>query len=85
MSTFDLNYSVLTRALYSCPIKIRGVVLAVLQFVNKEGEEREEREEGFTIEDGLQVELFSSYLGLALHHVKLYEKIRKNEAKSSVC
>ena len=59
--------------------------MAVLQFVNKEGEEREEREEGFTIEDGLQVELFSSYLGLALHHVKLYEKIRKNEAKSSVC
>ena len=56
--------------------------MAVLQFVNKEGEEREE---GFTIEDGLQVELFSSYLGLALHHVKLYEKIRKNEAKSSVC
>ena len=55
--------------------------MAVLQFVNKEGEEGEE---GFTSEDGLQVDLFSSYLGLALHHVKLYDKIRKNEAKSSV-
>ena len=38
----------------------------------------------FTEEDGQLVEQFSAYLGLALHHAKLYDKIRKNEAKCNV-
>ena len=54
----------------------------MLQFVNKE--EGEEGEEIFSQEDGDLVELFAAYIGLALHHAKLYDKIRKNQAKSCV-
>ena len=70
-----------TKSLYTSPITVRGTVLAVLQFVNKEAQEDIIR---FSREDEEVVEQFSAYLGLALHHAKLYDKIRKNEAKTSV-
>ena len=87
MRLSDLQTGFRTRALYSTPLIIRGTVLAVLQFVNKEeGEEGEEEggEKIFSQEDGDLVDLFAAYIGLALHHAKLYDKIRKNQAKSCV-
>ena len=83
MRPCDLQTGFRTRALYSTPLIIRGTVLAVLQFVNKE-EEEEGGERIFSQEDGDLVELFAAYIGLALHHAKLYDKIRKNQAKSIV-
>ena len=74
----DEQTGVTTRSLYTSPIIVRGTVLAVLQLVNKEGPAR------FSREDEEVVEQFSAYLGLSLHHAKLYDKIRKNEAKTSV-
>ena len=71
-----------TKALYSTPLTIRGTVLGVLQFVNKDPEDGGQKI--FSEEDGEMVELFAAYIGLALHHAKLYDKIRKNQAKSSV-
>ena len=71
-----------TRALYSTPLTIRGTVLGVLQFVNKDPEGSGRKI--FSTEDGELVELFAAYIGLALHHAKLYDKIRKNQAKSNV-
>ena len=68
--------------MYSTPLTIRGTVLGVLQFVNKDQEDSGQKI--FSEEDGETVELFAAYIGLALHHAKLYEKIRKNQAKFSV-
>ena len=38
----------------------------------------------FNKEDGEIIEHFSAYIGLALHHAKIYDKIRKNEMKTIV-
>ena len=68
----------MTRTLFSSPILIRGQVLGVLQFVNKM--------DGlvFSQEDAELVENFAAYIGLAVHHAKIYDKIRRNENKTSV-
>ena len=67
-----------TKTLLSFPIKVRGEVVGVLQFVNKM--------DGlvFSQEDVELVEHFAAYIGLAVHHAKLYDKIRRNENKTSV-
>ena len=67
-----------TVTLYSVPIMVRGAVLGVLQFVNKLGGLT------FTAEDGDTIDMFACYIGLALHHAKLYDKIRKSESKTHV-
>ena len=67
-----------TTTLYSVPIMVRGAVLGVLQFVNKLGGLT------FTPEDGDTIDMFACYIGLALHHAKLYDKIRKSESKTHV-
>ena len=67
-----------TTTLYSVPIMVRGAVLGVLQFVNKLGGLT------FTAEDGDTIDMFACYIGLALHHAKLYDKIRKSESKTHV-
>ena len=64
--------------MYSVPIIIRGHVLGVLQFLNK----RENLL--FNQEDGELIDNFVAYIGLALHHAKLYDKIRKVETKAMV-
>ena len=74
----ETGYS--TRTLFSLPIIIRGQVLGVLQFLNKISD----TEECFNKEDGEVIEHFSAYIGLALHHAKIYDKIRKNEMKTIV-
>ena len=47
--------------------------------VNKVGEEP-----SFSAEDEEAFRLFSVYCGLALHYAKLYDKIRRSEAKLKV-
>ena len=64
--------------MYSVPIIIRGHVLGVLQFLNKRENQL------FTQEDGELIENFVAYIGLALHHAKLYDKIRRSEQKYKV-
>ena len=83
MITLDINVFLhqtgyTTKTLYSVPIIIRGQVLGVLQFVNKMEDLH------FNKEDGEIIEHFSAYIGLALHHAKIYDKIRKNEMKTIV-
>ncbi|XP_023215488.1 probable 3',5'-cyclic phosphodiesterase pde-5 [Centruroides sculpturatus] len=66
-----------TRNLLCMPIYLRNTVIGVVQMVNKEeGLFNEEDEESFSI--------FSIYCGLALHHAKLYDKIRRSEQKYKV-
>ncbi len=38
----------------------------------------------FTKDDEKAFEVFSVYCGLALHHAKLYDKIRRSEQKNKV-
>jgi cAMP and cAMP-inhibited cGMP 3',5'-cyclic phosphodiesterase 10 len=59
------------------PIFIRGFVIGVVQMVNKHSGL-------FTSEDEEAFEMFAVYCGLALHHAKLYDKIRKSEQKYRV-
>lgn len=59
------------------PIFIRGSVIGVVQMVNK-------HIGVFTQEDEIAFETFGVYCGLALHHAKLYDKIRKSEQKYKV-
>ena len=68
----------MTKTLLSFPIMVRGVVVGVLQFVNKM--------DGlvFSQEDSELVEHFAAYIGLAVHHAKLYDKIRRSEQKYKV-
>ncbi|XP_054274469.1 probable 3',5'-cyclic phosphodiesterase pde-5 isoform X2 [Macrosteles quadrilineatus] len=66
-----------TKTILCMPIFIRGVVIGVMQMVNKNaGFFNKEDEEAF--------ETFAVYCGLALHHAKLYEKIRRSEQKYRV-
>ncbi|XP_039287265.1 probable 3',5'-cyclic phosphodiesterase pde-5 [Nilaparvata lugens] len=59
------------------PIFNRGTVIGVVQMVNKHsGAFNKEDEEAF--------QTFAVYCGLALHHAKLYDKIRRSEQKYRV-
>ena len=73
---FQTGYE--TKTMYSVPIIVRGHVLGVLQFLNKRENQL------FNQEDGELIENFVAYIGLALHHAKLYDKIRKVENKAAV-
>nr|XP_015833958.1 PREDICTED: probable 3',5'-cyclic phosphodiesterase pde-5 isoform X3 [Tribolium castaneum] len=66
-----------TNTILCMPIFIRGSVIGVVQMVNKHSGL-------FTIEDEEAFEMFAVYCGLALHHAKLYDKIRKSEQKYRV-
>ncbi|XP_035213218.1 probable 3',5'-cyclic phosphodiesterase pde-5 isoform X2 [Stegodyphus dumicola] len=66
-----------TRNLLCMPIFIRGNVIGVVQMVNKvNGPFTKSDEEAFAT--------FAIYCGLALHHAKLYDKIRRSEQKHKV-
>lgn len=59
------------------PIYIRGSIIGVVQMVNKHCG-------FFTKHDEEAFETFAVYCGLALHHAKLYDKIRKSQQKYKV-
>lgn len=59
------------------PVFIRSTVIGVVQMVNK-------RYGAFTQEDEEAFQTFAVYCGLALHHAKLYDKIRRSEQKFKV-
>ncbi|KAF8792891.1 putative 3' like protein [Argiope bruennichi] len=63
-----------TRNLLCMPIFIRGSVIGVVQMVNKTSG-------AFTKSDEEDFATFAIYCGLALHHAKLYDKIRRSEQK----
>ncbi|PAV67774.1 hypothetical protein WR25_04267 isoform F [Diploscapter pachys] len=66
-----------TRNILCMPIFIRGTVIGVVQMVNKiDGHFNRDDEDAF--------EMFAVYCGLALHHAKLYDKIRRSEQKYRV-
>lgn len=66
-----------TETILCMPIFIRGSIIGVVQMVNK-------RSGVFTKEDEEAFEMFAVYCGLALHHAKLYDKIRRSEQKYRV-
>ncbi|XP_055858465.1 probable 3',5'-cyclic phosphodiesterase pde-5 isoform X2 [Episyrphus balteatus] len=66
-----------TETILCMPIFIRGAVIGVVQMVNKHSG-------CFTKEDEEAFEMFAVYCGLALHHAKLYDKIRRSEQKYKV-
>lgn len=66
-----------TESILCMPIFIRGSIIGVVQMVNK-------RSGLFTKEDEEAFEMFAVYCGLALHHAKLYDKIRRSEQKYRV-
>ncbi|KAK5637888.1 hypothetical protein RI129_000191 [Pyrocoelia pectoralis] len=66
-----------TNTILCMPIFIRGSVIGVVQMVNKHSGY-------FTKEDEEAFEMFAVYCGLALHHAKLYDKIRRSEQKYRV-
>uniref|UniRef100_A0A6B0VFS0 Phosphodiesterase n=1 Tax=Ixodes ricinus TaxID=34613 RepID=A0A6B0VFS0_IXORI len=66
-----------TKSLLCMPIFIRGSIIGVMQMVNKTtGTFNKADEEAFAT--------FATYCGLALHHAKLYDKIRRSEQKYKV-
>lgn len=66
-----------TESILCMPIFIRGSIMGVVQMVNKHSGV-------FTKEDEEAFEMFAVYCGLALHHAKLYDKIRRSEQKYRV-
>lgn len=66
-----------TTTILCMPIFIRGNIIGVVQMVNKHSGV-------FTQEDEEAFEMFGVYCGLALHHAKLYDKIRRSEQKYKV-
>lgn len=66
-----------TTTILCMPIFIRGAVMGVVEMVNK-------RDGYFSKEDEEAFETFAVYCGLALHHAKLYDKIRRSEKKYRV-
>lgn len=66
-----------TETILCMPIFIRGVVIGVVEMINK-------RSGYFTKEDEEAFETFAIYCGLALHHAKLYDKIKRSEQKYKV-
>lgn len=75
--TIDQLTGYKTESILCMPIFIRGSVIGVVQMVNK-------RSGRFTKEDEEAFEMFAVYCGLALHHAKLYDKIRRSEQKYRV-
>ncbi|GMT26973.1 hypothetical protein PFISCL1PPCAC_18270, partial [Pristionchus fissidentatus] len=66
-----------TTTILCMPIFIRNSVIGVVQMVNKaDGVFNKADEDAF--------EMFAVYCGLALHHAKLYDKIRRSEQKYRV-
>ena len=79
------------------PIHIRGTVIGVIQMINKKSVEgmftRVKTEFENCIhkptflsfqQDEESFKTFAIYCGLALHHAKLYDKIRRSEQKYKV-
>ncbi|XP_042897333.1 probable 3',5'-cyclic phosphodiesterase pde-5 isoform X3 [Parasteatoda tepidariorum] len=66
-----------TKNLLCMPIFTRGNVIGVVQMVNKS-------DGAFTKDDEEAFATFAGYCGLALHHARLYEKIRRSEQKHKV-
>eukprot|EP00057_Strongylocentrotus_purpuratus_P010920 XP_011665394.1 PREDICTED: probable 3',5'-cyclic phosphodiesterase pde-5 [Strongylocentrotus purpuratus] len=73
----DLQTGYVTKTILCMPIYIRGNVIGVVQMVNK-------KHGLFTRADEQAFETFAVYCGLALHHAKLYDKIRRSEQKHKV-
>ncbi|KAI6180281.1 Phosphodiesterase [Aphelenchoides besseyi] len=73
----DLQTGYHTNTILCMPIFMRGNVIGVVQMVNKHNGE-------FTSADEESFETFAIYCGLALHHAKLYDKIRRSEQKYRV-
>uniref|UniRef100_A0A7E4W7Z7 Phosphodiesterase n=1 Tax=Panagrellus redivivus TaxID=6233 RepID=A0A7E4W7Z7_PANRE len=67
-----------TTSVLCMPIFIRKTVMGVMQMVNKRNGGR------FTAVDEEAFETFAVYCGLALHHAKLYDKIRRSEIKHRI-
>ncbi|XP_043242921.1 probable 3',5'-cyclic phosphodiesterase pde-5 [Amphibalanus amphitrite] len=76
--SIDQQTGYVTRSLLCMPIFSRGVVIGVVQMVNKTTGAY------FTKADEENFEFFAVYCGLALHHAKLYDKIRRSEQKYKV-
>lgn len=75
--TVDAITGYKTKTILCMPIYIRGSLIGVVQMVNKKsGDFSKEDEEAF--------EMFAVYCGLALHHAKLYDKIRRSAQKYRV-
>jgi cAMP and cAMP-inhibited cGMP 3',5'-cyclic phosphodiesterase 10 len=66
-----------TETILCMPVFIRGSIIGVVEMVNK-------RAGYFSKEDEEAFETFAVYCGLALHHAKLYDKIRRSEKKYRV-
>ncbi|KHN74347.1 putative 3',5'-cyclic phosphodiesterase pde-5 [Toxocara canis] len=66
-----------TKNILCMPIFIRGSVIGVVQMVNK-------NDGSFTKQDECSFETFAVYCGLALHHAKLYDRIKRSEQKYRV-
>lgn len=75
--TVDALTGYKTETILCMPIYIRGLLIGVVQMVNK-------RVGYFTKEDEEAFEMFAVYCGLALHHAKLYDKIRRSAQKYRV-
>lgn len=75
--TVDALTGYKTETILCMPIYIRGLLIGVVQMVNK-------RVGYFAKEDEEAFEMFAVYCGLALHHAKLYDKIRRSAQKYRV-
>lgn len=75
--TVDAITGYTTKTILCMPIYIRGSLIGVVQMVNKHSG-------NFTKEDEEAFEMFAVYCGLALHHAKLYDKIRRSAQKYRV-
>ncbi|XP_071837801.1 probable 3',5'-cyclic phosphodiesterase pde-5 isoform X3 [Apostichopus japonicus] len=73
----DLQTGYKTKTILCMPIYNRGSIIGVVQMVNK-------KMGCFTKIDEEAFEMFAVYCGLALHHAKLYQKIRRSEQKNRV-
>ncbi|XP_025109858.1 probable 3',5'-cyclic phosphodiesterase pde-5 isoform X2 [Pomacea canaliculata] len=73
----DLQTGYRTQTILCMPIYIRGSIIGVVQMVNK-------LSGSFTRNDEEAFETFAIYCGLALHHAKLYDKVRRSEQKYRV-
>ncbi|XP_066928050.1 probable 3',5'-cyclic phosphodiesterase pde-5 isoform X2 [Clytia hemisphaerica] len=73
----DVQTGYKTHTLLCMPIFIRGNLIGVVQMVNK-------KQGVFTTADEKAFQTFAVYCGLALHHAKLYDKIRRSEQKYKV-
>ncbi|XP_018572248.1 probable 3',5'-cyclic phosphodiesterase pde-5 isoform X2 [Anoplophora glabripennis] len=75
--TVDQLTGYTTQTILCMPIYIRGSIIGVVQMVNKHFG-------SFTKDDEEAFEMFAVYCGLALHHAKLYDKIKRSEQKYKV-